>query len=113
MGKKNEIKIKNIFMIFIILWVMDFVLTFIALNFSNNFVEINPIARFFYGMGFSGFLLFFVIVFFYFLILSYSLHKISYNKYNRKPELTMKVGLFVYLIISITIILNGAYWLIT
>jgi len=104
-------KTKKIFAILFGIWLVDFILTFVALNFLG-FYELNSIARFFYDKGLYGFGLFFVINFFGIMMFSFLFHKASYNKYNSKPQLTLFVGFLSFFLIQASILINNVYWLI-
>ena len=102
---------EEIFKIFAGIWAIDFITTVIALNFYLNMVERNPIAKFFYDKGLVGFIIFFTLAMIGLLIMSYRIRKTSYNKYNSEPELTWKIGVFVFCSIEIIVIINNMYWL--
>lgn len=104
-------KIKTIFMILAGIWLIDFILTIIGVHF-NGFFEVNPIARFFFDRGIYGILPFFLLTFGFIFIQSFSLHKVSYNKYNKKPLFTLIIGLSVFCLIEFYAIINNLYWLI-
>lgn len=106
-------KTKKIFKILFGVWLIDFVLTFVALNFFSGFVETSPVARFFFSYGLYGFGFFLIINFIGVLGMSFLLHELSYNKYNSKPKFTLFVGFLTFFLIQSYIIINNIYWLIT
>lgn len=108
--KRNIITTKGIFIILGSLWIIDFILTFIALNFFG-FYELNPVARFFYEKGIYGFSIFFIMVISFIYLQSFLIYKCSFNKYNKKPLLTLCAGIFVFLAIEVLTILSNIYWL--
>lgn len=104
-------KIKQIFGIFTSIWIIDFILTVIALN-KFGFIERNPIAGFFYSMGLFGYVFFFLLAIGFLFVISILLHKISYNKYNLNPKLSLGLGISIFCVIAFVVILNNLYWLI-
>lgn len=55
----EPIKVKTAFIIINMLFLIDFSLTFIALNVRTGFTEYNPVADYFFHKGFVGWLLVF------------------------------------------------------
>lgn len=105
-------KIRNIFLILASLFSIDFFLTVIALNFREGLFESNPIPRWFFGFGIFGYIVFFILSMFLIFLLSVFIYKLSWNKYNKKPGLTERVGILSFCILEGYVIINNLYWLI-
>ena len=104
-------KTRNIFLILVSIWLIDFVLTIIGVHF-NGFYETNPITRFFFDKGIPGILSFFFLTPIFIFIQSFLIHKVSYNKYNLKPNFTLITGLSVFCLVEFYAIINNLYWLL-
>lgn len=104
-------KIKTIFTILAGIWLIDFILTIIGVYFFG-FFETTTITRFFFSKGIPGILSFAVLIPMFIFIQSFLIHKVSYNKYNKKPFLTLMNGLSVFCLIEIYAIINNLYWLL-
>lgn len=104
-------KINTLFMILLILFLVDFSITSIILNTSDKFVERNPVTKFFLDKGLYGSMAFFVFAVFGLYLISYGIHCVSYNKYNKNKEVTFKVGMYTAISLQLIPIINGLYWI--
>ena len=69
--EQSKIKLKVIFFIFLGVWALDFISTFIDLNFSNGkLVEANPFQAQFFVLGWYGWILSFIITAFILFLLT-------------------------------------------
>jgi hypothetical protein len=107
---EKEIKIKTIFFILLGIWAIDFILTIIGVKLFG-FNENNPIMSTLIGsVGFFGI---FIMASSTFLFMSFLFHKVSYNRYNKKPNMALFTGLSVFCLIEFYAIVNNFYWLVS
>jgi hypothetical protein len=105
----KKIKTKNIFVILISIWLIDFLLTILGVNILG-FTEKNPISSLFLNnYGIIGFLMLGIIGTF---MISFLLFKVSYNKYNKTPMISLITGISVFCTIEFYAIINNLYWIL-
>jgi uncharacterized membrane protein len=69
--EQSKIKLKVVFFVFLGVWSLDFISTFIALNFSNGkLIEANPFQAQFFVLGWYGWILSFIITAFILFLLT-------------------------------------------
>lgn len=106
---KYEYKIKKIFLIMYGVWLLDFLLTFIALNFLDNFYEVNPFASFFYSHWW-GWLIFPLIAMSIILGYSYLLKGTNIymkNELNKQINFPINFGVLIFVIPEIVVIFHN------
>jgi len=68
---------KNIFFILFGVWTADTISTILALNLGTNVIESNILLRYFFNMGFLGWMLIIVLIGFFLLAISFGLSKLN------------------------------------
>jgi hypothetical protein len=116
----SEISYKKIFLILFGIWNIDFILTFIATFFLNNFNELNPLASNLFTLGLIGYFIFYLIVLF--LILMFSKIIVIFREHSRKKYLEnsqedkswklVLVGIVIFSILEFLTIINNLVLLI-
>ena len=104
-------KFKTIFLILLGIWLIDFILTIIGIKIFG-FYETNPTFRYFLGKGTFGLISFFSIKLLATYLFSILIFKMSYNKYNKSPNLTLFVFLSIFFIFYLYATINNVYLLI-
>ena len=75
-NNKNKYSWKNIFYIFFLMWIIDFTLIIILLNFRTGFYEDNFISAFLYSLGVLGYIINFILCISVILLLSFLVTKL-------------------------------------
>ena len=100
-------KAKTIFLILFGIWFLDFTSTVIALNLFTGIGETNPLAKYFFNLGFLGYLTYFLItvstIFIYskFLKYCYELEK------NKLKTFTLILGISIIFISELFCVINN------
>lgn len=111
MKKKKILSILKIFFIIFGVWCFDFLTTIFALNFLIGTEESNFISRYFYSLGFKGYLFMFILVGILSLFLSLFLYKNNEylkKKYkNKYKDILLTIGLSTFLLLELGCVINN------
>ena len=115
----ENIKLKTLFIIFLVVWTIDFLTTIYGVAIIGTMFEANPIPAFFYSMGWYGWIIFYLIatiVFFLFSSITIYFKKILSKKCienNKKKRgwIIVFIGITLFCTLEFLVIINNFYWI--
>jgi len=106
--EKSIYKFGELFSLFFSIWCIDFLTTIIALNFSlfeGKFVEVNPIANWFFSLGLIGWVIAFLYSLSIIALVSFLLIKLINIPKNENTKLSLwLLSIITFMVIEINII---------
>ncbi|GAH06432.1 unnamed protein product [marine sediment metagenome] len=113
MEKITKYNYKNLFYLISLVWVVDFILTIIALNFKEGLYEYNFISAFFYSNGIIGYIINFILCMSILFFMSFFVCKlINRLKGERYKKILWYVVITLFLLTEGVIIINNIWLLI-
>lgn len=104
-------KKQTIFLILFLIWSIDFILTIIGVRLFG-FYETNQIFSYFINKGLVGIMSFFILKLSGTYLLTLLVFKMSYNKYNKSPNLTLSIFIAIWAAYYLAATINNIILLI-
>lgn len=109
-------KLKTIFLIMFSIWCLDYLTTFIALNFFKGFYERNKIFSELFLIGWNGWALVFIISFIIIFILSFFMYKTSefgvkITKKEKVGKIIVYIGVGFFFVLEFYAVINNIHWI--